>query len=222
MGYRAVCFDFDYTLGDATESIVAGFQSAFEKMSLPIPDRDAIRATVGYVLEDAYTLLSGDSTQEGKDTFRPLYQSVAFPMQEAGIDLFPGTAELLRGLHQAGVQLAIVSSRRKASIVPTMEREGLLECFSLIIGGGEVTRHKPDPEGLLLVLERLGLRKEELLFCGDTVLDAGAAKSAGVDFAAVLNGTTKAEAFESFPCVTIAEDLWALKKWLERPDENKI
>ena len=215
MKYRAICFDFDYTLGDATESIVAGFQSAFGKMGLPIPERDAIRGTVGYVLEDAYTLLSGDSTQEGKETFRPLYQSVAFPMQEAGIPLFPGTAELMQGLNKAGVQLAIVSSRRSASIWPTLEREGLLEYFSLVIGGGEVKRHKPHPEGLLLALERLGLKKEEMLFCGDTVLDAGAAQNAGVDFAAVLNGTTRAEGFEGFPCVTIAEDLWALKEWLE-------
>ncbi len=215
MKYRVVCFDFDYTLGDATESIVAGFQSAFEKMGLPIPERDAVRATVGYVLEDAYTLLSGDPSQEGRETFRPLYQAVAFPMQEAGIPLLPGTAELVQGLNKAGVKLAIVSSRRSASIWPTLEREGLLECFSLVIGGGEVKRHKPDPEGLLLALERLGLKKEEMLFCGDTVLDAGAARNAGVDFAAVLNGTTKAEGFDGFPCATIAEDLWALKAWLE-------
>ena len=30
--YRAVCFDFDYTLADATDSIVAGFQHGFTKM----------------------------------------------------------------------------------------------------------------------------------------------------------------------------------------------
>ena len=101
MGYRAICFDFDYTLADATESIVAGFQSAFGKMGLPVPERDAVRATVGYMLDDAYTLLSGDASQEGRDTFRPLYQSVAFPMQEVGIPLFPGVGELMKGLSAA-------------------------------------------------------------------------------------------------------------------------
>lgn len=30
--YRAICFDFDYTLGDSTDSIVGGFQYAFERM----------------------------------------------------------------------------------------------------------------------------------------------------------------------------------------------
>lgn len=221
MKYRAICFDFDYTLGDATDSIVAGFQSAFGKMGLPIPERDQIRATVGYVLEDAYTLLSGDASAEGRETFRPYYQEVAFPMQAEGIPLFPGAVELFGWLKEKEVEMAIVSSRRKISIVLTLEKEGVMEAFSLVIGGGEVSRHKPDPEGLLLALEKLGLEKEELLFCGDTVLDAGAAKNAGVDFAAVLNGTTTAEGFNEFPCVTIAEDLWALKKWLE-DQENGI
>ena len=31
--YRAVCFDFDYTLADATDSIVAGFQHGFTQMA---------------------------------------------------------------------------------------------------------------------------------------------------------------------------------------------
>ena len=57
MNYKAVLFDFDYTLGDATEAIVAGFTYAFREMGLPIPDRDSIRGTVGLMLEDAYTIL---------------------------------------------------------------------------------------------------------------------------------------------------------------------
>ena len=32
MKYRAICFDFDYTLGDSTDSIVAGFQYGFTRL----------------------------------------------------------------------------------------------------------------------------------------------------------------------------------------------
>ena len=53
--YRAVCFDFDYTLGDSTDSIVAGFQYAFPILGFPSPDRETVRGTIGYLLEDAYT-----------------------------------------------------------------------------------------------------------------------------------------------------------------------
>ena len=58
--YRAVCFDFDYTLGDATESIVAGFRYGLTRLGWPDPDPRAVRATVGYLLEDAYTMLTGN------------------------------------------------------------------------------------------------------------------------------------------------------------------
>ena len=49
--YSAVCFDFDYTLGDSTDSIVAGFQYGFERLGHPIPDRETVRGTIGYLLE---------------------------------------------------------------------------------------------------------------------------------------------------------------------------
>ena len=61
MKFKAVLFDFDYTLGDATESIVAGFRHAFEKMGLPEPAEDAVRLTVGYLLKDGYTMLDRKS-----------------------------------------------------------------------------------------------------------------------------------------------------------------
>ena len=68
---------------------------------------------------------------------------------------------------------------------------------------------------MVAAMSRLGAGPEETLFCGDTVLDAGAAQNAGTEFAAVLNGTTPASAFREWPHVHIAPDLWDLKRWLE-------
>ena len=70
----------------------------------------------------------------------------------------------------------------------------------MVLGSGDVKRPMPDPEGLLTVMDRLSVSPEETLFCGDTVLDAGAAQNAGCHFAAVLNGTTPAADFSPFPC----------------------
>lgn len=68
------------------------------------------------------------------------------------------------------------------------------------MGGRDVKRNKPDPEGLHLAMTKLGLKPEQVLFCGDTVIDAQAAKSAGVDFCAVLNGTTPGRPLTLSPC----------------------
>lgn len=128
--------------------------------------------------------------------------------------LFPGAEELLRALHGHGVKTAIVSTKRGDTIQYIMERYHLLDQLEFVIGSEDVHAPKPDPQGLNMALERMGLKSEELLFCGDTVLDAGAAKNAGCPFCAVLNGTTPAGDFADFHPVHIAPDLFELRQWL--------
>ena len=213
--YRAVCFDFDYTLADATDSIVAGFQHGFTQMGWPAPGRETVRGTIGYLLEDAYTMLTGDSDPVRRAQFRPLFLEVAKERQRRETVLFPGAEELLRALHSRGVKTAIVSTKRGDTIQYIMERYKLMDQLEFVIGSEDVHAPKPDPQGLNMALERMGLSPKELLFCGDTVLDAGAAKNAGCPFCAVLNGTTPAEDFADFRPVHIAPDLFELRQWLE-------
>lgn len=214
MRYKAVLFDFDYTLGDGTEAILAGFNHGFETMGLPRPDPDAVRATVGYPLEEEFRMLTGDADPEHAARFRALYVALANPLQQRTAVLFPGARELLEALGAAGVRAGIVSTKGEKALRGILENNGALALFSTIVGGDMVSRVKPDPEGLLLALDRMGLSSGEVLYCGDTVLDAGCARGAGADFCAVLNGTTPAAAFEAYPRVHIAPDLWDLKTWL--------
>ena len=213
--FQAVCFDFDYTLGDCTDSIVAGFVHGLTGLGWPAPDREAVRKTVGFLLEDAYSMLTGDLDPERQAKFRALFSEVAVERQRRETTLFPGAEELLRGLKARGVKTAIVSTKRGDTIEIILERLGLADTVDLVVGSADVKRHKPDPEGLLFVLDRLGVRPENALFCGDTVLDAGAARNAGTRFAAVLLGTTPAEAFARFRPDHISPDLLDLAEWLE-------
>ncbi len=212
--FRAVCFDFDYTLADCTDSIVAGFQYAFPKLGWPAPDRETVRGTVGYLLEDSYTRLTGDTDPVRRAAFRPLFLEVAQERQIRETLLFPGAPQLLRRLKECGIRTAIVSTKRGHTIQAILQQHGLLDALDLIIGGEDVTLPKPDPQGLLVAMERLDVRPREFLFCGDTVLDAGAAVRAGCPFCAVLNGTTGAEAFSEYHPLHIAPDLPDLQRWL--------
>lgn len=214
MELQAVLFDFDYTLGDATDIIVAGFQTAFAQMGLPCPAREDVRRTIGYSLADAYTRLTGDTCQARQARFSALYRAEANPRQLTGTRLFPGAAELLRALRAKGIRAGVVSTKRTETLAGVLNRHGVDTLLELICGGDLVSHPKPDPEGLNAALKALELPPDRALFCGDTVLDAGAALAAGMPFCAVLNGTTPAEDFSPFSPVFIADDLWALKAWL--------
>ena len=216
MHYKGVFFDFDYTLGDGTEAIVAGFRYAFSKMGLPEPGFDAVRRTVGMPLEDEYTLLSGDSDPQNRARFRTLYTEKAAPMQVETVRLYPGAKELLTALHQIDIPVGVVSTKRGDTLRAILEARGVVSLLTSITGGDQVSRPKPDPEGLMAAMAALKLTPAQVLYCGDTTIDAETAQRAGVSFCAVLNGTTTADDFQAsgLPCTHIAPDLWDLAQWL--------
>ena len=214
MSYRAVFFDFDYTLGDATAAIVAGYEFALAQLGHPAPDRESVRRTVGYTVQDGYTMLTGDTDETRREQARELFAQIARPMQLTTTELFPGAAELLECLHAQGTQLAVISSKGGDTLRKVLSVHGIDRCFELVVGGKDVANPKPDPEGVLYCLEQLGLAKEQVLYCGDSPVDAQTAQNAGVDFCAVLNGTTTAREMERYPHVHLAPDLTDVARWL--------
>ena len=219
MKYRAVLFDFDYTLGDSTEPIVASYTAALTAMGWPAPEREAVRHTVGYTLEDGYTMLTGDADSEHRREFFRRFKAHAASIMVQTTVLCPGAAEVLNWLKESGVPAGIVSTKGGDQIQGIFQKQGLVDRLTLIVGGQDVSKAKPDPEGLNRAVERLKEDKSVILFCGDTIIDAETARRAGVDFCAVLNGTTPAGAFADYPHVHIAPDLADLLRWL-RDGEN--
>ena len=223
MRYQGVFFDFDYTLGDSTEAIAEGYRRGFAAMGQPEPAVEQVRATVGMRLEDGYTFITGDSDPGRQAEFHHLFMhSVGAKAQGEdrklmieGTKLLPGAVELLSALKGAGIPAAVVSTKAGETIRRIFAHYGHLDLLTLVIGGDEVTRSKPDPEGVGLALDRLGLTADQVLFCGDTVIDAATARAGGCDFCAVLNGTTPREAFADYPHVHIADDLSDVQSWLE-------
>lgn len=222
MKYRGIFFDFDYTLGDSTPAILEGYRAGFAAMGWPPPTEEQVRPTVGMTLQDGYTLLTGDREEARRAAFYGHFQrTVGVLAGEEGrrmmveqTRLFPGCEQLLRGLKEQGLRVAVVSTKMGAIIGDILARNGLSDCVELIVGGGDVSRHKPDPEGLLLACRTLGLTGGEVLFCGDTTIDGETARRGGTDFCAVCNGTTPAAAFASLPHVHLARDLNDLRRWL--------
>lgn len=222
MDYRGVFFDFDYTLGDSTPAITQGYRLGFQALGWPPPTEEQVRPTIGMTLADGYTLLTGDGDEGRRQAFADHFHSTVGPqagpegqkLMTEGTTLFPGAAGLLEGLRARGVRAAIVSTKPRILMERIFAFRGLDHLLDLMVGGGDVERAKPDPEGLELALARLGVGRREALFCGDTVIDARTAQNAGVDFCAVLNGTTPAGAFDGLPHVYIARDLLELKRWL--------
>ncbi len=222
MDYQGIFFDFDYTLGDSTAAIAEGYRRGFTALGLPEPTVEQVRTTVGMTLEDGFTHLTGETDRSRQAAFAHQFhitvgteaQGPGRELMIRGTKLLSGAAELLAALKGAGVHTAIVSTKPGDTLRQIFAHQGKLELLELVIGGDDVRRNKPDPEGLNLALARLGLEPGQVLFCGDTVIDAATARAGGCAFCAVLNGTTPREAFQDYPHVHIADDLPGLQSWL--------
>jgi HAD superfamily hydrolase (TIGR01509 family) len=93
--------------------------------------------------------------------------------------IFAGVRPLLRELRRRDMPLAIVSSRRLQPLLRGLASSRLRPFFDVVIGLDTVHMPKPDPEGLLLALERLGVPPTRAVVVGDRDVDLEAARRAG-------------------------------------------
>jgi phosphoglycolate phosphatase len=85
----------------------------------------------------------------------------------------------------AAYPLALLSNKGEALSRKVLAGLGLDRYFREILGGDSLPTRKPDPAGLRLLAERLGVPVERLMLVGDTWIDAETAHNAGAAFALV-------------------------------------
>ncbi len=209
---RAVIFDFDYTLGDTTEGILACISYGLEGLGFPAAGREEMRRTIGLSLPATLERLTGcDDPGKGRG-FTKLFMEKADEVMVDSAELFPETVPLLRSLKARGVKTAIVTTKARFRIEGILEKYGVGELVDVIVGSDMVKNEKPHPEALELALGLMNISAWEAVYIGDNTVDARCAESAGVPFAGVLTGTTGAREMEEYPHICICSDLSELRR----------
>jgi len=208
----AIVFDFDLTLADSSEAFVASHGFAARQLGLPPPDAAAILRTIGTPLLRAVPMLYGEAVQPLADEYVRIYQARADEVMTPLTLMLPGAAEAVRSLREAGPRLAIVSQKLRYRVVDVLERERLLDCFDAVLGGEDLPDFKPDPRGLLIALDRLGVPPARGVFVGDTTIDAETARRAGVRFVGVLTGATSRAELEAYRPAAVLDSVGGLPR----------
>ena len=186
----ALIFDFDYPLADSSNGVVACFNHAFRAQGHPQAEQNAIRDTIGLSFEFAFVELFGKDHSIDLERFKHDFLEHSDDVMIANTQILPDVPETISILADRGYRMGIVSTKHRPPIVSVLEREGIRPCFDIIVGGGEVKTHKPDPEGLLRTICEFKTQPDRVLYVGDSVTDAQTAKNANAPFAAVLTGPT--------------------------------
>lgn len=185
---RLVIFDFDGVLADTVEDLADAANAALLAGGRPAVPAERVRRFIGggaaalvqRLLPDADPVALAAATDRFKDEYARRYDRHTV--------LFPGVKHVLQHLRDRDVLMAVATNKSETITRSLLAKTGIEGYFVTVVGPEAVTRRKPDPEALQVVLARVGAAASESLMVGDTEADILAGRQAGLTTCAVLYG----------------------------------
>ncbi len=183
-------FDFDYTLADSSEGVILCFNYALKELGYRKQPDEIIRKSIGLSLRDALKSFDLSIDEQELKEFENLFKEKADKVMLDMIQLYSEVEPVFIKLKNSGHYISIVSTKYKYRIEAVLQRDNIFHLVDNIIGGDNVTNHKPDPEGLNRAVKESKISKNKTIYIGDSVSDGECAKRAQVKFIAVKTGVT--------------------------------
>lgn len=211
--YKIFIFDFDGTLGDTGECVVASFQGALKNNNLPAAKREEIVHRMGLSLPQVFKELTQNAYADGVydklvEDYRKLYRTYLTQKTQT----FPGVKDTLGYLKSRGALCTIATSKKTEFAKLSCDHLRLGRFIDLYIGDDKVQNKKPHPEMLQNTLGRFGLSAGEAVMIGDATTDIQMGKAIGMNTIAVTWGAHSKEALagaEPTHIVDAAQDIMA-------------
>lgn len=210
---KLIVFDLDGTLLDTIHAIAYHVNNTLADYGLERIPVEKVNAFVGnssrYLVNHAIDESLEQMAKKGTDqAFLPEISKekaeeiflkyngayLADPVRKTLV--YDGIESLLQELKTRGYALGIFSNKPDAIVQKVVQ--GLLDAkqFDYIRGQRDDTPRKPDPAGLLQMMDEAGVKKDEVWYLGDTDVDMAVGSAAAVRTIAVTWGFRTAEELE--------------------------
>lgn len=187
MDSSLVVFDLDGTLADTKQDLCAAVNHVREAHGLvPLAEfeiarmiGDGARTLVERALGDR---ASDGGVEAGLERFLAYYGEHMLDRTT----LYPGVVEALDRLSSS--TLAVLTNKPIRFSRRLLDALGILDRFAAVYGGNSFDRKKPDPVGLVHILEETGLDRSTAWMVGDSGVDVRTGRAAGVRTCGVTYG----------------------------------
>jgi HAD superfamily hydrolase (TIGR01549 family) len=178
---RAVLFDWDGTLVDTADASFRCYVRMFADYGIHY-DRDKYAETYSPDWHHTYRCV-----QLAEERWTEADAKWMEYFRDETATLIDGALDALERLAARSIGRGLVTSASRGRIDREMVTLGVDHHFSHVICGDDGPKRKPDPEALLVCLDRMRVKPEEAVYVGDTPADVMMAKAAGV-FAIAVPG----------------------------------
>lgn len=190
---QLVMFDLDGTLLDSVPDLAAAVNRMLVQLGRAPASLEKVRTWVGngaMILVRRALVGSMDCSavsQEQAQLALELFLD-AYAAEGSRSCLYPNVQQTLQQLQRKGVKMAVITNKPIKFVPALLERFALADYFDWVIGGDSLPQQKPDPAGLLWVMDKAGVSPGSSLFVGDSKNDIQAARAAGVACVAMSYG----------------------------------
>ena len=211
---KLLIFDLDGTLIDSKIDLVHSVNATRSYMNLAPISADLVATYVGSGAPVLVRRALGPEASEA-DVQRALRYFLDY-YREHMLDntyIYPGVREALDRLHDAGMQMAVLTNKPVRFSQALIQGLGLDAHFFRIYGGNSFEQKKPDPVGILTLLEESGAARERTIMVGDSNVDVRTARNAQVMACGVTYGF-QPETFEQDPPDLMVDDMQQLAEYV--------
>ena len=179
---QVALFDLDGTISDSGQGIINGIKFALNKIDVRVPeDHDWVRY-LGPPLRDCFVDFLGlpdDEVDAAIDAYVEYYRNGGMYENE----LYPGIPGLLDALHEAGLTMAVATSKRRFMADGILEHFGLRSNFAAVGGADPDGANGRKHEVIERMLEQLGVEHDDrchVVMIGDREHDILGASGLGL------------------------------------------
>lgn len=212
MAIKAIIFDVDNTLIDAGEISTKAYIQTAKQLNLKnIPARE---------IKKLYGIPSHVIIKKlwPKANIKKFQQIKHKKILSKKVKEIPGAKEIIKQVH-GKYKLGLLSSKTRVLMYPHLKQINLsTKYFRFIYSADNVKFHKPNPKVFSKALNRLKLKRNEILYVGDSIYDFIATKKAKLNFTAVLTGNYKKKDFLKLGLKNenVLKSIKNLSKWLKK------
>ena len=199
MKKKLLIFDVDGTVWDSEKDVFLSFNHTLKTLAGLEISKEEFQTLAGLPLGTMFEKVLPESKKHLSGEYEKAYKKYYIDEEhfaDATV-LFDGVKETLENFKNNNFYMAIASSKPKR-ILDKMVDTFNLEGFNYVLGTEESNfKHKPDPEIVNYLMDKLNVSKEETVIIGDSKTDILTGKNAGIDTIAVTYGYDKKENLEN-------------------------
>lgn len=174
---KAVLFDIDGVLADSIDANTKFFEDLFTQFGYQPPVKEELQKYFHSSMWDVIAMVTRLTDENEIKKIWEAGKKLSYP---AHLVRIPENAHAVVEELSLSVSLGIITNRTTSGVDNFFRVFGSRELFSCIVAYEDTVAHKPDPEPLLLAVQRLGIQPSEAVYIGDSVSDMQASRAAGL------------------------------------------